>query len=168
MSSPSLASVCLPRGLCFYKQKYVERRLAVFSACPPTPKRSDGRRAEKTSLRRSILDASQSSLACFTRTNKKQHLMLFFICAGSENRTRVSTLGRSHSATKPYPPTERFQYRSILINLFHHPFSSVSPFCSSSFSSTITIIFSPGLPAPHSSRMISSTPLSLSIFPIFD
>ena len=23
--------------------------------------------------------------------------------AGSENRTRVSTLGRSHSATKPYP-----------------------------------------------------------------
>ncbi len=24
-------------------------------------------------------------------------------CAGSENRTRVSTLGRSHSATRPYP-----------------------------------------------------------------
>ncbi len=37
------------------------------------------------------------------------------IGAGTENRTRVSTLGRSHSATKPYP-LERFAFYARIVS----------------------------------------------------
>jgi hypothetical protein len=67
----------------------------------------------------------------------------FCLCAGSENRTRVSTLGRSHATTIPYP---HFYLLNTFFIQFQKPWSifpSISIFLS--LSSTIVTIFSPSL-----------------------
>ncbi len=52
------------------------------------------------------------------KNSKHQMLthLVFCFCAGRGNRTPVSTLGRSHSTTKPYPQCYSHQASALSIN----------------------------------------------------
>ncbi len=130
-----------------YSPRFLTLEYSLFS--------STGKRHFSRPLSGSILSPTQ-----------KNYCVIF--CAGTENRTQVSTLGRSHSTTKPYPRGRtviRFRpssisYRNTSTIVDQKPFSVEEAVMA--FSSSIRIaIASPPLTTLNFCLISSSTPLAV-------